>query len=450
MNDPEPIGLLMQVGAESFTMNYVEIAISAVVCLILLTLSAFVSGSEVAFFSFTPQQKEELKSSKIKSEFHVLELISSPKDLLATLVIVNNFVNIGIIVVSSFLISIIPGIEIYQLDHPTLYFLFEIVGITFVILLLGEVIPKIYATKNAMFLARTMALPLKVIQKTPPFSWLKYILVNGTGIVSKVAKKRSFNISTDELEHALALTKEENTSEEEHKILEGIVKFGNTDVKQIMRSRVDTIAVNTDMDYTELMKVILDNGFSRMPVYKESFDNVIGILYIKDLLPHLVENQDFEWQALIRPPFFVPESKKIDDLLKNFQEMHMHMAVVVDEYGGTNGIATLEDVLEEIVGDITDEFDDDDIIYSKLDDNNYVFEGKTSLVDLYKVLDIDGKIFEEAKGEADSLAGFLIEQAGKILRKNEKVFFDHYMFLVEAADKKRIKMVKITILPIEE
>ncbi|MEO9257968.1 MAG: DUF21 domain-containing protein, partial [Crocinitomicaceae bacterium] len=196
MNDPEPIGLLLQASAESFTMNYVEIVISAVVCVILLAISAFVSGSEVAFFSFTPQQKEELKNSKVKSEHNVLELISSPKDLLATLVIVNNFVNIGIIVVSSFLISIIPRIEIYKIHHPTLYFLSEIIGITFVILLLGEVIPKIYATKNAMFLARTMALPLKVIQKTPPFSWLKYILVNGTGIVSKVAKKRSFNVST--------------------------------------------------------------------------------------------------------------------------------------------------------------------------------------------------------------------------------------------------------------
>jgi gliding motility-associated protein GldE len=446
MNDPASISLFLQSNVSSNTFNYIEIVIAGIVCLLLLIISAFVSGSEIAFFSFSPQQKDELKNSKLKSDIHIVELISLPNDLLATIVIINNFVNIGIIVVSSFLLEKIPGIESFKLLHPTIYFLIEVVGITFVILLLGEVIPKIYASKNAIFLSKVMASPLKFIQNTAPFSWLKNSLVSGTGIMSKVAKKKSINISTDELEQALALTKEESTLDEEHKILEGIVNFGNKDVKQIMRPRLDIVAINHNASYEDLLNTILENGFSRMPVYKETSDNVIGILYIKDLLAHLNEKKNYQWQSLIRPPFFVPENKKIDDLLKKFQEMRMHMAVVVDEYGGTLGIVTLEDVLEEIVGDITDEFDDDDVVYSKLDDLNYVFEGKTALVDFYKVLNIDGKNFEEAKGDADTLAGFLIEQAGKILRKNEKIGFNDFQFVVEAADKKRVKMIKV-ILP---
>ena len=247
----------------------------------------------------------------------------------------------------------------------------------------------------------------------------------------------------NDLEHALEMSDLEGVSEEDKKILEGIVKFGETDVKQIMKSRVDVIAFDEANSFSELLPQIIENGYSRIPIFKESFDNVSGVLYVKDLLPH-IDSGEFDWRLLIRKPFFVPESKKIDDLLRQFQESKVHMAIVVDEYGGTSGIVTLEDVIEEILGEISDEFDDDDIVYSKIDENNYVFEGKISLVDMYKIMDIEGEIFEDEKGEADTLAGFLIEKSGKIMKKNERIKFGGYLFEVEAADKRRIKQVKVT------
>ncbi|MCC5923364.1 MAG: CBS domain-containing protein, partial [Crocinitomicaceae bacterium] len=242
-----------------------------------------------------------------------------------------------------------------------------------------------------------------------------------------------------------AITREDTTTEQEQKILEGIVNFGNKDVKQIMSARTDTVALDDSVSFSSMMEVVLDAGYSRIPVYKDNFDQVVGILYTKDLLPYLNESAHFKWTKLIRAPYFVPENKKIDDLLKEFQEKKIHMAIVVDEYGGASGVVTLEDVLEEIVGEITDEFDDDDITYTKVDDNTYVFEGKTALVDLYKVLQIDGKNFEEAKGESDSIAGFMIEQSGKLLQFGQKVWFENYEFTVEVADKKRIRTVKVQI-----
>jgi putative hemolysin len=440
VTDLDPSSLIPVIGAISF--DFVNSIVYPSILVLLLIISALVSGSEVALFSLSPQHLEKLKSSKSKSEQTILQLIQSPKELLAIILIANNFVNVGIIVLSSFMTQSWFSQSFIE-EHETLFFLIQVVGITFVILLIGEVIPKVYATKNGLFLARFTAIPLSIIQRTPPFSWLCTVLVQGTEIINKRAKKRGLNLSTDDLEHALALTREEHTSEEEHKILEGIVKFGNTDVKQIMRSRVDTVAIDADNNYSEVLEIILESGFSRMPVYQDSFDNVIGILYVKDLLGYLTESAEFDWKMLIRPPFFVPESRKIDDLLNDFQNRKMHMAVVVDEYGGTQGVVTLEDVLEEIVGEITDEFDDDDLVYSKLDADTYVFEGKTPLLDLYKVMDIDGKDFEEAKGDSDSIAGFLIEQAGKILRKNERLHFANLTFVVEASDKKRIKLVKV-------
>lgn len=248
------------------------------------------------------------------------------------------------------------------------------------------------------------------------------------------------DISSNDLETALAITREETTTEQEQKILEGIVNFGNKDVKQIMSARTDTVAIDESISFSEMMKLVLDAGYSRIPVYKENFDHVIGVLYTKDLLSYLNEPDDFNWVKLIRAPYFVPENKKIDDLLKEFQEKKIHMAIVVDEYGGASGVVTLEDVLEEIIGEITDEFDDDDITYTKVDDNTYVFEGKTALVDLYKVLQIDGRNFEEAKGESDSIAGFMIEQSGKLLQVGEKVEFDNIEFTVEVADKKESEL----------
>jgi len=441
VSDIDPSSLIPVIGAIS--VDFISSLAYPAILIVLLLLSALVSGSEVALFSMSPQDIEQLKTGKSKSEQTILALLNQPKELLAIILIANNFVNVGIIVLSSFMTQSWFSPQFLS-EHANLAFLIQVVGITFVILLIGEVIPKVFATKNGIFLARITAIPLNTLQIIPPFSWLCKALVQGTEIINKRAKKRGLNLSSDDLEHALALTREENSSEEEHKILEGIVKFGNTDVKQIMRSRVDTIAVDADCSYTEVMDIILESGFSRMPVYSESFDNVIGILYVKDLLAYLNETEDFDWKSLIRPPFFVPESRKIDDLLTDFQTRKMHMAVVVDEYGGTQGVVTLEDVLEEIVGEITDEFDDDELVYSKLDKDNYVFEGKTPLLDLYKVMDIDGKEFEEVKGDADSIAGFLIEQAGKILRKNERLQFGGLTFVVEAADKRRVKLVKVS------
>jgi gliding motility-associated protein GldE len=267
----------------------------------------------------------------------------------------------------------------------------------------------------------------------------------GSRIINNKTRRKGIKITTDELEQALALTKEENTSDEEQKILEGIVKFGNTEACQIMKSRMDVTGIEEAATAEAVLQVILDSGYSRIPIYKESFDNVIGILYIKDLLPHLNESIEFNWNSLIRKPLFIPENKKIDDLLKEFQTKKMHMAIVVDEYGGASGLITLEDILEEIVGDIADEFDDEEIVYTKIDDQTYLFEGRTALVDFYKVLEIDGKEFDQQKRDSDTLGGFIVEQAGRILKNNEFIVFETFKLIVESSDKRRIKMVKIVL-----
>lgn len=442
MDDTEPLSfILLNISPDSIGTGF---WVSLFILVILLFLSALISGSEVAFFSLSPEESEEIQSGSDDSSNVAWELLKNPKDLLATILITNNFVNVGIVILASYLFSFIyPETPDGSIDY--LRSAIEIGGITFTILLIGEVIPKIYANRNSLRLVSIMAKPLRIFGNIPPFSWLRRFLVGGTEIILKYARKKQIDVSTDDLENAIALTREKDTSNEEQRILEGIVNFGNTDVRQIMRSRVDTIAVDVEISYNELLEIILDSGYSRIPVYKETFDEVVGIMFVKDLLAHLNEKEDFQWNKLVRPPFFVPENKKIDDLLKEFQELKMHMAVVVDEYGGASGVVTLEDVLEEIVGEITDEFDDDDIVYTKVDQNTFVFEGKTPLVDMYKVLDVDNKAFEYAKGESDSIGGFLVEQAGKILRNNESFIFENLKFIVESSDKKRIKLVKVII-----
>lgn len=369
----------------------------------------------------------------------MINLLENPNKLLATILIANNLINVAIIILSNY---VVIGLLPETLGSGWQFFI-QVVAVTFLILLIGEVIPKVYANKHNLSVAKGMSRPLIIMRAS--FSWLSSLLISSTSIIEKRIPKRETNISVDELEHALELTHDEDTTVEEQKILKGIVRFGNTDVKQIMKPRTDVIAFEFDAPFDTLIPQIVESGFSRIPVYKESFDKVVGILYIKDLLPHLNADNTFKWQDLIRSPFFVPENKKIDDLLEEFQDKKIHLAVVVDEYGGTSGVVTLEDIIEEIVGDITDEFDDDDLQYSKIDDNNYVFEGKTALNDIYRVLNIDGKDFEDHKGEADTLAGFLLELSGKIMVKNEKTTFDRYVFTVEAADIRRIKRVKVTI-----
>jgi gliding motility-associated protein GldE len=415
------------------------VGVALIVVLLLLICSALISGSEVAFFSLGPSERDQLSNRTDTAADRILQLLERPQRLLATILISNNLVNIGIVIVSTYIVA-----ESFNFnEYAEWVAIFIQVGVvTFLLLLIGEVIPKVYATTHKLQLAGFMSLPLEVLSSL--FKPLSLVLINSTNLINKRVKKVNADYSVDELEHALELTKDEETSPDEEKILRGIVRFGSTDVKQIMTPRMEVISFDRETPYGELIEELLEQGFSRVPIYRDSLDQVVGILYLKDLLPY-TEAQDLAWQNLVRQPYFVPENKKLDDLLKEFQERKVHMAIVVDEYGGTSGIVTLEDILEEIVGDITDEFDDEDIFYSRLDEKNYVFEGRTPLVDLYKILDIDGNSWEVAKGESDTLAGFILEHAGKIPLKNEKVRFQNYTLTIEAADKRKIKRVKLTV-----
>ena len=429
--------------AKSLPSGFDSTTVIYIICIaVLLFVSALMSGSESAFFSLRPADNEDLKKENSSRSKLILNLIGKPKELLATILITNNFVNVGIVILSTFILNDIypptPGSELKR-------FLLEVVGITFLILLLGEVVPKIFAARNTMIVVRWMSYPLHFLGSVPPVSWLKTALVFGTSFIQKKSKT-SVKVNQDELEQALALTREDSSSEEDHKILEGIVKFGKTDASQIMSPRIEVEAIDADASFEEVMQTVLEAGYSRMPIFKESPDNIVGILYIKDLLPHLNAGKDFDWKSVLRKPFFIPENKKINDLLQEFRSMRMHMAIVVDEYGGASGIVTLEDILEEIVGDITDEFDDHEITYTKLDEQTFIFEGRTSLNDFYKIIgETYQASFEEAKGEAETIGGLVLEQAGRILKNNEFIFIDQVKFIVESSDKKRMKTIKIKL-----
>lgn len=436
--------LKTDVGAKLAEIGVTSLVISIVVLILLLVISALISGSEAAFFSLTPSDKEEIKNDTGKSASYVKKMLNHPKELLATILIVNNFVNVGIVILASTIFATISPVVTtpIEVNNELSHFIIEVIVITLVLLLLGEVIPKIYATKNALGFSKTMAQVLYNLNRTPPISWMRAGLVRGSVFIQRAAGRGKVRISSGELEQALALTKDEGASEEKQRILEGIVKFGGTDVRQIMRSRMDVYAIDIDSTFDELMTMILACGHSRIPVYKDTFDQIEGLLFIKDLLP-FIGKSDTDWQSLIRKPFFVPENKKIDDLLKEFQEKRLHIAMVVDEYGGTSGIVTLEDILEEIVGDITDEFDDDEVIYTKIDERTYLFEGRTSLVDFYKVMSIDDKDSEVYTSVADTLGGYITETAGRILMNNEFVIAGSLKLIVESSDKRRVKMVKV-------
>lgn len=401
----------------------------------LLACSAIISASEVAFFSLGPSDIDLLKQGKKKNHEEILALLMKPKKLLATILIGNNLVNVSIIILSTFILDYL----IVDLSE-SFKFIIQVIGVTFLLLLFGEVMPKVFATKNRLKTANFTAIPLYYLRSL--LSPVSLLLVNSTSFINKRIKRKGIDISIGELSHALELTTKKE-SVEERRILQGIVNFGNIEVKQIMTSRVDVVSIERSTSYQDVIDGILESGYSRIPIYEKTFDNILGILYIKDLLPHL-QVKDFQWQDLMRKPFFVPENKKIDDLLREFQSKKIHMAVVVDEYGGSSGVVSLEDILEEIVGEISDEFDDEELIYSKLDENNYLFEGKTPLNDFYKVLNIDGSSFEKEKGEAETLAGFIIEISGRIPKKNEKIKVGEYLITVEAADKRRIKRIKFT------
>ena len=433
--DPEPPSILLTL------LNLDVPFISGMVLLVvLLCCSALISGAEVAFFSLTKSDIDRGIEDNTKTFDIISKLLDRPKKLLATILVANNFINIGIVILFAYL-----GEHLFvDIEQRWVRFVLEVVVITFLILLFGEIIPKIYASRNRVKFASFMAIPLKFLDVI--FSPVSLPMRSLTiGIQNRFGKQKT-NLSVDQLSQALELTTEGDTTAEEQMILQGIVSFGNTDTKQVMRPRMDIFALNHDLDYSQVIPEVVKNGYSRIPVYKDSIDHVVGILYIKDLLPH-IERKDFEWIKLLREPFFVPENKKLDDLMVEFQEKKVHLAVVVDEYGGTSGVISLEDVIEEIVGDISDEFDDDDVIYNKIDEKNYSFEGKTTLKDFYRIVKLDNEaIFEDHKGEAETIAGFVLEISGIFPRLQSKINFKNYVFTIEAIDKKRIKQIKFTIL----
>lgn len=434
--DPYSCLLLTAFVVKSFSLS---IALAIAGMALLLVFTALLSAAESAFFALGPADIEKIKSSESTTDDKILELVEKPKRLLATLVISTNFVNIAIVLISTFIIE-----NLFDFGQsPLMGFVFQVVVVTFLILLVGEAIPKIYATQNPLKASKVMIYPVIFLEKL--FYPLSSFLIFSTSVIDKRVKRRGHNMSVDELSQALELTSEEEIPQDDHKILKGIVQFGNLDVKQIMKPRLDVVAFEYNTRFSELLVNILNSGFSRLPVFKGTLDTIEGVLYIKDLLPHLEKGDDFAWQGLIRPPFFVPENKKIDDLLREFQFKKIHLAVVVDEFGGTSGIVTLEDVIEEIVGEINDEFDDVEMVYSKLDDNNYVFEGKALLNDVCRIMEMENDVFESVKGESDTLAGLLIELGGRIPAKNDKIKFSNMLFTVESADSRKVKRVKITV-----
>ncbi|RYJ41311.1 gliding motility-associated protein GldE [Flavobacterium beibuense] len=428
--DPDP---------SSYTLLDYNLIIGFAGILLLLICSAYISGTEVAIFSLTPHDLDKINEENPKKGKLISTLLQKPKKLLATIVITNNMFNLAVII----LFFRLSGNLFANVISPFLRFGLEILLVTFFILLFGEVLPKLYASRNSIRFSKRVAFPLYVLNII--LSPISVPMREVTLALNKRFGNKKSNFSVDQLSQALELTDYGDATQEEQKILEGIVSFGNTDVKQVMCPRIDIFALEIEETFQEIFPKILDKGFSRIPVYRDNIDQIEGVLFIKDLIPH-IDKEEFNWQEIIRPPFFVPENKKLDNLLKEFQTMKNHLAIVVDEYGGTSGLISLEDILEEIVGDISDEFDDEDIIYSKIDDKNYLFDGKINLKDFYRVTDVEEEEFEEAKGEAETLGGFILEISGNFPKKGQKITFNGNIFTIESVDKRRIKQIKVTLL----
>lgn len=433
-DDPFPLLLVSLIAAFSASSYW----ISGIAILGLLVLSGLVSGSEVAFFSLSSDELDKLKNSDEKGDQRAFALMKDPRELLATILIINNLVNILIVTIST-----VATLELVGYDNANgkVFFYLTIV-ITIIIIFFGEIIPKVYATNRGYEFAQLVTPLLFVGSKVcKPLAWF---LISLSNLIERRIEKKGYNLSVVEVNQALEITDEKEISLEEKGILKGIVNFGTLSVKQVMKSRMDIMALDVETDFHDLMDQVNKTGYSRIPVYSETVDKIEGILYIKDLLPHLDNEDDFKWQTLLRPGYFVPESKKIDDLFRDFQEKQVHMAIVVDEYGGTEGLITLEDIIEEIVGEINDEFDEEsDITYNKLDKNTYIFEGKTSLNDVCKVITIDSDIFDEVKGESESLGGLILELNRKLPNAGEKIIYGRFHFTVVAVDQKRIKRVRV-------
>ena len=423
----------------NFQSPSVGIVLAAVLTVVLLLLSGFASGSEIAFFSLSPTDIASLDTEKSSKDKNIKMLRNDSERTLATILITNNFVNVLIIMLCNQIFD-----SLFKFGARAFWFEFvsKTVLLTFLLLLFGEIMPKIYSRQDSLKFCRMSVNGILFLRK---FFWpLEWMLIVSGILAEKVVQKKRRQLSVDDLEQALELTDKDDIKDEQS-MLKGIIRFGDETAKEVMTSRQDIFDIDIKNSYDDVLKCIVDNNYSRIPVYQDSTDNIRGILYIKDLLPHLQKLSNFRWQSLIRPPHFVPETKKIDDLLREFQENKVHIAIVVDEFGGTSGLVTLEDILEEIVGEINDEYDDDEKVYSKLNDNTYVFEGKVLLIDFCKILDISDEEFSEVEGDADSLAGLLLEIKGDFLNIHEKIDYKNYTFEILSIEERRISRVKVTL-----
>lgn len=433
--DPDPLPFLSALFLASNLMW-----IQWLVVLVLLVCSALISGTEVAFFSLQLKSLEEDDRSSDIALQRVITLLKNPKRLLATILVANNFINIAIVLVFAVLSDSFLG----EIENPILMLIIEVGIITGLILIFGEILPKVYANRNALQFSKRMSLVISILDRYLLF-WITYPMSKITTFLEKRLGDQKNQFSVDKLSQALELTGDHETTSDEQRILEGIVNFGNTDTREVMCPRMDMFALSDELTLEEILPVILEQGFSRIPVFQEKKDNIKGILYTKDLLPNL-DNPNFVWQDILKPPIYVPENKKLDDLLKEFQQKKIHLAIVVDEYGGTSGLISLEDIMEEIVGDISDEFDEESLSYSKLDEKTYVFEAKISLKDFFKVIHLEEiELFESVKGDSETLAGLLLEIAKRFPKKGQKIRFEGYIFTVEEIDQMRIKQVMVVL-----
>lgn len=416
--------------------------IAAVLAAVLLVMSAFASGSEIAFFSLSPSDVAELEDEKTDTDKKIQMLREDSERTLATILITNNFVNVTIIMLLNYVFA---GIVEFGPKAYWLQFLIITVILTFLLLLFGEIMPKVYSRQDPLKFCRRCVGGILLVRKI--FWPLETILLKSGVMAEKIIQKENHVLSVDDLEQALELT-DKNDIKDEQNMLKGIIRFGDETAKEVMTSRQNIVDLDIRSSYPDVLKCIVDNNYSRIPVYQDNTDNIRGILYIKDLLPHLTKGSNFRWQSLIRPPYFVPETKKIDDLLREFQENKVHIAIVVDEFGGTSGIVTLEDILEEIVGEINDEYDEEEKFYSKLNYNTFIFEGKTLLTDLCRILNVDDEEFAEVEGDADTLAGLLLEIKGDFPSIHEKIDYKNYTFEVMNVDERRISKIKVTVHPV--
>lgn len=418
------------------------VIIATILAAVLLLMSAFASGSEIAFFSLSPSDVAELEDEKFDADKKIQNLRDDSERTLATILIANNFVNVTIIMLLNYVIA---GVISFGERALLLQFLFTTVILTFLLLLFGEIMPKVYARQDPLKFCRRCVGGIMFARKL--FWPIENILLKSGMMAEKIIQKENHVLSVDDLEQALELT-DKNDIKDEQNMLKGIIRFGDETAKEVMTSRQNIVDLDIRSNYADVLKCIEDNNYSRIPVYQDNTDNIRGILYIKDLLPHLTKSSNFRWQSLIRPPYFVPETKKIDDLLREFQENKVHIAIVVDEFGGTSGIVTLEDILEEIVGEINDEYDEEEKFYSKLNYNTFIFEGKTLLTDLCRILNVDDEEFEEVEGDADTLAGLLLEIKGDFPSIHEKIDFKNYTFEVMNVEERRISKIKVTVHPV--